>query len=43
MGLPIWFNRPAISGREFEYMREAVEAGHISSDGCFTERCHALL
>ncbi len=43
MSLPIWFNRPAFTGRELEYMRRAVEAGHISGDGGFSKRCHALL
>ena len=37
------FNRPTICGREFEYMRQALEAMHISGDGSFTRRCHALL
>jgi dTDP-4-amino-4,6-dideoxygalactose transaminase len=41
--LPIWFNRPALTGREFEYTREAFDSGHISGDGSFTRRCHALL
>lgn len=43
MNLPIWFNRPAITGREFDYMRQAVEAGHISGDGAFTRKCHAAI
>lgn len=37
------FNRASIAGREMEYMRQALEAGHISGDGAFTKRCHALL
>jgi dTDP-4-amino-4,6-dideoxygalactose transaminase len=41
--LPVWFNRPALTGREFDYMRQAVEAGHISGDGAFTRKCHAAL
>ncbi len=43
MSQPIWFNRPAVTGREFEYMREALQSGHISGDGSFTKRCHTLL
>lgn len=43
MSAPVWFNRPAVTGRELEYMREALESGHISGDGPFTKRCHALL
>jgi dTDP-4-amino-4,6-dideoxygalactose transaminase len=36
------FNRPVIVGKEFEYMRQAVENGHISGDGPFTKKCHAF-
>jgi dTDP-4-amino-4,6-dideoxygalactose transaminase len=37
------FNRPILVGNEFEYMKQAVENGHISGDGPFTKRCQALL
>jgi dTDP-4-amino-4,6-dideoxygalactose transaminase len=37
------FNRPVIVGNEFEYMKQAVENGHISGDGPFTKQCHAFL
>ncbi len=37
------FNRPSMMGREQEYMMQAVANGHISGDGPFTKRCHALL
>ncbi len=37
------FNRPVIVGREFEYMRQAIENAHISGDGPFTKKCHAFL
>jgi dTDP-4-amino-4,6-dideoxygalactose transaminase len=37
------FNRPTLVGNEFEYMRQAVENGHISGDGPFTKRSHAFL
>ncbi|HXG88968.1 MAG TPA: dTDP-4-amino-4,6-dideoxygalactose transaminase, partial [Vicinamibacterales bacterium] len=40
---PIWFNRPAVTGRELDYMRAAIESGRISGDASFTKRCHALL
>jgi dTDP-4-amino-4,6-dideoxygalactose transaminase len=43
MTKPIWFNRPALVGRELHYMREAIDNGIISGDGPFTRRCHALL
>jgi dTDP-4-amino-4,6-dideoxygalactose transaminase len=37
------FNRPVVMGNELEYIRQAVESGHISGDGTFTKKCHALL
>jgi dTDP-4-amino-4,6-dideoxygalactose transaminase len=37
------FNKPALVGPEFDYIREALEAGHLAGDGRFTQRCHALL
>lgn len=37
------FNKPAIQGRELDYVREAVESGHLSGDGGFTKRCNAWL
>ena len=37
------FNRPSLAGDELRYMAEAVETGHLSGDGRFTARCHALL
>jgi dTDP-4-amino-4,6-dideoxygalactose transaminase len=40
---PIWFNRPAVTGREMEYVQEALAGGTISGDGPFTRRCHDLL
>ncbi len=32
-----------MAGREIEYIRQAVEAAHLSGDGGFTRRCHAIL
>lgn len=40
---PIAFNRPAVTGREMEYMQQALANGHLSGDGPFTKRCHAML
>lgn len=40
---PIPFNKPAILGRELEYIADAVKSGHISGDGGYTKKCHALL
>ncbi len=37
------FNRPFISGREFEFIQQAIDNWQISGDGTFTKRCHALL
>jgi dTDP-4-amino-4,6-dideoxygalactose transaminase len=37
------FNRASLAGRELDYMRQALERGHISGDGEFSRRCHALL
>jgi dTDP-4-amino-4,6-dideoxygalactose transaminase len=40
-GVP--FNRPAVVGHEYEYMRAAVESRHLSGNGAFTRRCHSWL
>ena len=37
------FNRPFFSGQEFEFIQEAIAGWHLSGDGAFTKRCHALL
>jgi len=37
------FNKPHISGDEIRYIQEAIQVGHISGDGLFTQKCHALL
>jgi dTDP-4-amino-4,6-dideoxygalactose transaminase len=37
------FNRPFTTGREFIYVREAIENGHLSGSGPFTERCNRWL
>jgi dTDP-4-amino-4,6-dideoxygalactose transaminase len=37
------FNKPYMTGRELEYIRQAVESGKISGDGMFTRKCHAWL
>ncbi len=41
--LLIPFNRPFFSGREFEFIQEAIANWHLSGDGEFTRKCHALL
>lgn len=40
---PISFNRPTLVGKEFAYIREALERAHLSGNGRFTHRCQALL
>jgi dTDP-4-amino-4,6-dideoxygalactose transaminase len=37
------FNKPYITGRELDYIRDAVASGKISGDGMFTKRCHMWL
>jgi dTDP-4-amino-4,6-dideoxygalactose transaminase len=37
------FNQPFLSGREFDYIQQAVNSRRLSGDGAFTKRCHALL
>ena len=38
----IHFNRPCMTGKETEYIRQAVEGGKISGNGEFTKRCQAF-
>jgi len=33
------FNRPTLTGREYEYIKAAVDSGHLSGNGPFTKRC----
>lgn len=37
------FNRPALVGKEIQYIVEAVLGGHASGDGPFTKKCHHFL
>jgi dTDP-4-amino-4,6-dideoxygalactose transaminase len=37
------FNKPYYSGKEAQYIQEAIEYGHISGDGLFTKKCSQLL
>lgn len=39
----IYFNVPPYVGKEFEYMKEAVENHKICGDGVFTKKCNAWL
>ncbi|MBK8473551.1 MAG: dTDP-4-amino-4,6-dideoxygalactose transaminase [Sphingobacteriales bacterium] len=36
------FNKPFLTGKETDYIREAVASGKISGDGLFTARCQAF-
>ena len=37
------FNRPFFSGKEFEFIQEAIGNWRLSGDGVFTQKCHAFL
>lgn len=41
--MPIPFNRPTVVGKELEYMQQALRNNHISGDGHYTKKTHALL
>ena len=42
-GEQIPFNKPYLTGRETDYIIEAVESGKISGNGLFTHKCQAFL
>ena len=37
------FNRPFFSGKEFEFIQEAIGNWRLSGDGVFSQRCHTFL
>ena len=37
------FNKPSLWGNELRYIAQAIEYGHISGNGPFNKKCHALL
>jgi dTDP-4-amino-4,6-dideoxygalactose transaminase len=37
------FNRPVLTGRELEYIQQALDGGQLSGDGPFGHRCEELL
>jgi len=43
MAYRIPFNRASVVGSELAYVSQAIEQGHISGDGPFSQRCEALL
>jgi dTDP-4-amino-4,6-dideoxygalactose transaminase len=36
------FNKPYLTGKETEYIQQAVESGKISGNGIFTQKCHSF-
>ncbi len=40
---PIPFNRASLVGTESTYVADAFASGHVSGDGAYTKKCHALL
>jgi dTDP-4-amino-4,6-dideoxygalactose transaminase len=36
----VGFNKPYISGKEFEYIQEAIKIEKLSGNGTFTKKCH---
>ncbi|BCM90399.1 dTDP-4-amino-4,6-dideoxygalactose transaminase [Abditibacteriota bacterium] len=40
---PIPFNKATTTPVEFQYMMEAIERGHVSGDGHFTQKCNVFL
>lgn len=36
------FNKPYLTGKETEYIKQAVESGKISGNGIFTQKCQAF-
>jgi len=41
MNLPL--NKPYMTGKELEYIKQAYANGHLSGDGPFTKKCHSWL
>lgn len=39
----IQFNRPFMTGRELDFIKQAHAEGHLAGDGTFTKRCHEWL
>jgi dTDP-4-amino-4,6-dideoxygalactose transaminase len=37
------FNLAGMVGSELDYIRQAIESGHLSGDGAFTRKCHAWM
>ena len=39
----IKFNVPPVTGKELEYIQQAIQSQHLSGDGMFTKKCHEWL
>jgi len=37
------FNKPAVTGKELDYITEAINTGMLSGDNAFTKKCHSWL
>ena len=37
------FNKPSLTGKELNYVADAVIGGHSAGDGSYTKRCHQFL
>src|SRR6056297_2510839 len=40
--IKIPFNKPYLAGNEMDYIKQAVESGHLSGNGVFTKKCHTF-
>src|SRR5215204_1716411 len=41
--MKIVFNKPFVTGKEFNCIDEAINKGHLSGDGVFTKKCNTWL
>lgn len=41
--IPIGFNKPYLTGRELDYIRQACDTGKLSGNGPFSQQCHQWL
>lgn len=37
------FNKPGVTGKEFDYIANCIENSHLSGDGAFSKKCHEFL
>ncbi len=37
------FNKPSLSGTEFDYIHDAIRRGQLAGDGYYTKKCEALI